>query len=85
MRPLFTHKPNAKSRPGNLSGIDFLLPLANTNSDSGNLMRYDATGSRYIFNWNTTGLTDGKHRIHMVLGEGSCAPERTADVTFKRK
>jgi hypothetical protein len=60
-------------------------PLANTNGDSGNLMRYDASGGQYIFNWNTTGLTDGKHRIHIVLGEGSCAAERTADVTFKRK
>jgi len=49
------------------------------------LMRYDATAGQYIFNWNTTGLTDGKYRIHIVLGEGSCAPERTADVTFKRK
>jgi hypothetical protein len=60
-------------------------PLANTNGDNGNLMRYDATAGQYIFNWNTTGLTDGKYRIHIVLGEGSCAPQRTADVTFKRK
>lgn len=60
-------------------------PLANTNGDNGNLMRYDPIAGQYIFNWLTTGLADGKYRIHIVLGEGSCAPERTADVTFKRK
>ncbi len=58
-------------------------PLANTNGDNGNKMRY--SDGQYIFNWNTTGLTDGKYRITIVLGEGSCAPPRTADVTFKRK
>src|SRR5258706_7068369 len=58
-------------------------PLANTNGDNGNKMRY--SDGQYIFNWNTTGLTDGKYRITVVLGEGSCAPPRTADVTFKRK
>jgi hypothetical protein len=58
-------------------------PLANTNGDNGNMMRF--TDGQYIFNWNTTGLTDGKYRIHVVLGEGSCAPQRVADVTFKRK
>lgn len=59
--------------------------LANTNGDNGNLMRYDPIAGQYIFNWNTTGLTDGKYKIHIVLGEGSCAAERTAEVTFKRK
>jgi hypothetical protein len=58
-------------------------PLANTNGDNGNKMRY--SDGQYIFNWLTTGLTDGKYRITIVLGEGSCAPPRTADVTFKRK
>lgn len=58
-------------------------PLAETNGDNGNKMRL--SDDQYIFNWNTTGLSDGKYRIHVVLGEGSCAPERWADVTFKRK
>jgi hypothetical protein len=58
-------------------------PLANTNGDNGNMMRF--SDGQYIFNWNTTGLTDGKYRITIVLGEGSCADPHTADVTFKRK
>jgi hypothetical protein len=58
-------------------------PLANTNGDNGNKMRL--SDGQYIFNWNTTGLTDGKYRITIALGEGDCAPARTADVTFKRK
>jgi hypothetical protein len=58
-------------------------PLANTNGDNGNKMRF--SDGQYIFNWNTTGLTDGKYRITIALGEGNCAPARTADVTFKRK
>lgn len=58
-------------------------PLANTNGDNGNKMRF--SDGQYIFNWNTTGLNDGKYRITIVLGEGSCADAHTADVTFKRK
>ena len=58
-------------------------PLANTNGDNGNKMRF--SDGQYIFNWNTTGLSDGKYRITIVLGEGTCAEAHTADVTFKRK
>jgi hypothetical protein len=62
------------------------LPLANTNNDSGNLMRLsDATTGQYIFNWDTTGLPNGTYRIRIDLGEGVCGDPHFVNISFKRK
>jgi hypothetical protein len=37
---------------------------------SGNLFRYDATSGQYLFNWSTKGLTKGKYRLYVDLGDG---------------
>jgi hypothetical protein len=67
-----------------LVGVD-AEPLSNTNGDSGNLMRYDATADQYIFNWDTAGLANGTYKIYVDLGEGQCASPHAVIVTLKKK
>ena len=47
---------------------------------SGNLFRYDASSGQYIFNWSTKGLTSGKYRLYIDLGDGVT---HTVDVGLK--
>ncbi len=60
-------------------------PLANTNADSGNAMRYDAAADQYIFNWDVAGLMNGTYTVRVGLGEGGCAPARTVVLSLKKK
>jgi len=60
-------------------------PLANTNADSGNTMRYDPVAQQYIFNWDIAGLYNGAYWIIVGMGEGTCASQRTVLVTLKKK
>jgi hypothetical protein len=60
-------------------------PLANTNGDSGNAMRYDPEEGQYIFNWDIAGLENGKYTIRVDLGEGSCSDSHTVVVTLNKK
>jgi len=60
-------------------------PLANTNGDLGNAMRYDPTARQYIFNWDIAGLANGTYKIRVGLGEGTCADQHIVVVTLKKK
>jgi hypothetical protein len=60
-------------------------PVANTNGDSGNLMRYDPTAAQYIFNWDIAGLLNGTYSIRVDLGEGTCGDPHVAVVSLKKK
>jgi hypothetical protein len=60
-------------------------PVANTNGDSGNAMRYDATAGQYIFNWDIAGLANGTYTIRVGLGEGECGIAHTVIVSLKKK
>jgi hypothetical protein len=60
-------------------------PLANTNSDSGNRMRYDASADQYIFNWDTNGLANGTYTIRVDLGEGSCGDPHIVTLSIRKK
>ena len=60
-------------------------PVANTNGDSGNLMRYDPVAQQYIFNWDIAGLANGTYTIRVGLGEGTCAGAHTVVVSLKKK
>lgn len=58
--------------------------LANTNGDSGNLMRYDPLADQYIFNWDVSKVANGQYNIRIDLGEGTCAGGRLATVAIKK-
>lgn len=60
-------------------------PLANTNGENGNAMRYDATAGQYIFNWDIAGLVNGTYTIRVDLGEGKCGTAHTVVVPLKKK
>jgi hypothetical protein len=62
-------------------------PLANTNGDRGNAMRYDATADQYIFNWDVGALAaqNGTYTVRVDLGEGSCGAPHLATLSLKRK
>ncbi len=47
---------------------------------TGNLFRYDASSGQYVFNWSTKGLTIGKYRLYIDLGDGI---NRTVDLGLK--
>ena len=53
------------------------IPAAAT---TGNLFRYDASTGQYIFNWSTKGMTIGKYRLYIDLGDGVT---RTVDLGLK--
>jgi hypothetical protein len=63
---------------------DMAEPLANTNGDSGNQMRYDALADQYIFNWDISKVANGSYTIKTYLGEGSCAGDRIATVAISK-
>jgi hypothetical protein len=76
----------APGMPANPEDVDIPAePLANTNGDNGNLMRYDPEEGQYILNWDIAGLSNGKYTIRVDLGEGSCSDAHTVVVTFKKK
>jgi hypothetical protein len=58
--------------------------LANTNGDSGNLMRYDPLADQYIFNWDVSKVANGSYNIRIYAGEGSCANAHLATVTLQK-
>jgi hypothetical protein len=60
-------------------------PLANTNGDSGNLMRYDSAADQYIFNWDIAGLANGTYTVRVDLGEGECGDQHSVMVSLKKK
>jgi hypothetical protein len=60
-------------------------PLASTNGDSGNLMRYDASAGQYIFNWDIAGLTNGTYSVRVDLGEGICGEAHVVQLSLKKK
>lgn len=62
-------------------------PVANTNGDTGNTMRYDASADQYIFNWDIAGadFQNGTYTIRAGLGEGICADSHTVIVSLKKK
>lgn len=60
-------------------------PVANTNGDTGNTMRYDASAGQYIFNWDTTNLGNGTYTIRVGLGEGTCADSHTVVLSINKK
>ncbi len=61
-------------------------PLANTNGDSGNLMRYDPTAQQYVFNWDigATAITNGTYQIWVDLAEGACANPHTVTLSINK-
>ena len=60
-------------------------PVANTNGDTGNLMRYDPGANQYIFNWDIAGLANGTYYVWVDLGEGACGDQHSVIVTMKKK
>jgi hypothetical protein len=50
-------------------------PIANTNGDSGNLMRYDPVADQYIFNWDLKTVDNGTYKVWIDLGEGACGEQ----------
>ena len=60
-------------------------PLAYTNADSDNLMRYDPLADQYIFNWDISKVTNGSYKIRIYLGEAGCADTHLATVTIQQK
>jgi hypothetical protein len=60
-------------------------PLASTNGDSGNLMRYDASAGQYIFNWDIAGLMNGTYSVRVDLGEGICGEAHVVQLSLKKK
>jgi hypothetical protein len=49
-------------------------------ADSGNTFRYDATGNQYIYNLNTSGLSQGTWQIRATLDDGTV---KTAFISLK--
>ena len=47
--------------------------IGSTAPDGGNTMRYDPLADQYVFNWDTSPLTNGTYRVQVGLNEGSCA------------
>jgi hypothetical protein len=39
--------------------------------DAANILRFDAVNGQWIFNWKTTGLSDGCHALALRLADGS--------------
>ena len=60
-------------------------PVAMTNSDTGNRMRYDAGADQYIFNWDIAGLQNGTYTVRVDLGEGECGDSHTVVLSLKKK
>jgi hypothetical protein len=58
---------------------DSAEPLANTNGDQGNLMRYDPLADQYIFNWDISGaaFANGTYKVWIDLGEGECGAQHS--------
>jgi hypothetical protein len=50
-------------------------PIANTNGDQGNLMRYDPVADQYIFNWDLKTVDNGTYKVWVDLGEGACGQQ----------
>ena len=46
----------------------------------GNLFRYDAASDTYVFNWGTRGLSPGRYRLFIDLGDGGI---RFVDVALR--
>ena len=50
-------------------------PLANTNGDLGNLMRWDPVAMQYIFNWDIRTVDNGTYKVWVDLDEGTCGTQ----------
>jgi hypothetical protein len=59
-------------------------PIANTNGDSGNLMRYDPVADQYIFNWDTKTVDNGTYQIWVDLLEGVCGAEHSVTLSINK-
>lgn len=70
---------------GNILGAE-AEPLANTNGDSGNLMRYDPIAQQYILNWDINGpdIANGTYRLYIDLGEGTCGDEHSVPLSIQK-
>lgn len=53
---------------------------SNAAATTGNLFRYDAASGQYVFQWSTKGLTRGRYRLQIDLGDGVA---RTVDLGLK--
>jgi hypothetical protein len=70
---------------GNILGAD-AEPLANTNGDNGNLMRWDPVGQLYILNWDINGadIANGTYRLYIDLGEGTCGEAHSVCLSIQK-
>jgi hypothetical protein len=59
-------------------------PLANTNGDSGNLMRYDLVADQYIFNWDLKTVGNGTYKVWIDLGEGACGTQHNVVLSVQK-
>jgi hypothetical protein len=59
-------------------------PVANTNGDSGNEMRYDPTAQQYVFNWDVRSLDNGTYWVRVDLAEGTCGEPHVVLLSLKR-
>ena len=59
--------------------------IGSTAPDGGNTMRYDPLANQYIFNWDTSPLTNGTYRVQVGLHEGSCAIPHTVTLSLGKK
>ena len=57
-----------------------LEAISTSNATTGNLFRYDATSSQYIFNLNTKTLSAGTYQLRIDLGDGVL---RTVNITLR--
>ena len=68
---------------GNILG-EAAEPLANTNGDSGNLMRYDPLAQQYIFNWDIRSAPNGTYRLYIDLSEGTCGDVHEVGLSMQK-
>jgi hypothetical protein len=59
-------------------------PLANTNGDSGNLMRYDPVADQYIFNWDLKTVGNGTYKVWVDLGEDACGQQHNVVLSVQK-
>lgn len=59
-------------------------PVANTNGDSGNAMRFDPNAGQYVFNWDVEGFGVGNYTVRVGLDEGACSTPHTVVLSLKR-